>query len=199
MPFKLPDLLVSEIRPLWERLTAKVKGVRNWLNQQNPRIIIGITCASVLVFLLVVILQSGQQKVPELEESKKSWYYDLNTGKLFVAKIDLVVPIEAPSGPLPNGSPAGVRTYVFAYGYKANESERFIGFLERPDPNAEQHGSKSATISTYSAESWGRGKLIRRVDDEQWVPADSAEGIDILKEVLLPNESGERAQYLAPE
>ena len=200
MFFRLPDWLRYEIQERWERLTAKQLALRKWGNQQDPRIIISVTCASVFVFLVIVIWQLIPEKPPEVERYEKGWYYDLNTGKLFVAKSGLILPVEAPSGPLPNGEPAGVKAYVFTYTYEPSESERFIGFLETTDPNyANENNSKSIKPKTDSAKRWGQGKLIRRVEDEQWIPADSIEGRAILKEIFLPNETGERASYCPPK
>ena len=195
MAFKLPDLqyLGYEIKEWWERL-----GIRRWVNQ-NPRIIIGITTASVFILLVIVIWLLIPEKTVEVEEYEKEWFYDLNTGKLFVAKSGQTPPIGAPSGPLPDGRPAGVRAYVFSYSYELNEAERFIGFLETVDPNAEKGVWESVKSRADSAKQWGRGRLIRRVEDTKWVPANSVRGRYILREVFHPNKSGERARYCQPD
>ena len=199
MSFRIPDWLRYEIREKWERLAAKLVDLRRWLNRQNPRIIIGITAVTVFVLLTVVIGLLSGPKAPEVREYKKEWYYDLNTGKLFIAKSSLIPPIEAPSGPLPDGKPAGVKAHVFTYVYEPNESERFIGFLETSDPNAEISSAGSAKPKTDGAASWGRGKLFRRIEDEKWVSGSSREGRAILEEILLPNENGERARSWRPK
>lgn len=198
MSFRIPDWLRYEIRERWERLAAKLVDLRRWLNRQNPRIIIGITAVTVLVLLTIVIGLLSGPKAPEIKEYKKGWFYDLNTGKLFIAKSDLIPPIKAPSGPLANGRPAGVRAHVFTYAYEPNESERFIGFLETTDPNAEKDSLGSAKAKTDSFKSWGQGKLFRRVDDEQWVSGSSKEARAILNEVFVPNENAERPRYCPP-
>jgi len=195
MSFKFPDLqyLGYEIREWWERLA-----IRRWVNQ-NPRIIIGITTASVLILLVIVIWQAIPEKTVKVEKVEKEWFYDLNTGKLFVAKSGQIPPIKAPSGPLPDGKPAGVRAYVFSYSYEPNEAERFIGFLETADPNAEKGVSASAEPRADSAKQWGRGRLVRKVEGAKWVPADSERGRRIVREVFHPNETGERARYCRPD
>ncbi len=203
MPFRIPDWLRYEIREKWERLAAKLLDVRRWLNRQNPRIIIGITVVTVLVLLTIVIGLLSGPKAPEIKEYKKAWFYDLNTSKLFVAKSKLIPPIEAPSGPLGNGKPAGVKAYVFSYTYEPNESERFIGFLETFTPEAKKNKSKSAKSKDDSAaeliKQWGEGRLVRRVEDEQWFAANSDEGRTIIEEAFLPNENGEHARYCPPQ
>lgn len=195
MAFKLPDLqyIGYEIKEWWERL-----GIRRWVNQ-NPRIVIGTAAASVFILLVIVIWLLIPEKAVEIEQYEKEWFYDLNTGKLFVAKAGQTPPIEAPSGPLPDGRPAGVRAYIFSYKYEPNESERFIGFLETVDPNAEKSVSKSVNFRADSARQWGQGRLIRRLEDAKWVPANSIRGQYILREVFHPNKSGERARYCRPE
>lgn len=193
MPFEIPDWLRFEILHRWENLS-----VRKWINR-NPRIIISITAGFVLVLLVVIGSTLPKKTDVEVREYKKAWFYDLNTGELFIARSDQVSPIEAPSGPLPNGEPAGVRAYVFSYVSEPNESERFIGFLEIANPEAEKEGPERVESDVGGAEKWGRGGLIRRAADKQWVPADSDEGKSILRELFLPNENGKVVHYLPPE
>jgi len=185
--------LKYEIQERWARLA-----VREWINA-NPRIIVGTSIISVLIPVVIVIWQLTPEKMVTIEDYKKAWFYDLNTGKLFVDRSDKIAPIEAPSGPLPNGEPGGVKAYVFTYAYEPNEAERFIGFLETIDPNAEKDSSSSGKSRTAGGAQWGRGKLIRRVEDEQWLAGDSSEGRAILEEVLIANENGETAHYCRPE
>ena len=203
MSFRIPDWLGYEIREKWEGVVAKLLGVRRWLNRQNPKIIISITVFTVLLLLMIVIglLLSGEP--PKVKEYKKGWFYDLNTGKLFVAKSKLIPPIAAPSGPLENGKPAGVKAYVFSYKYEPNESERFIGFLEVFTSEARRNQTTSTKSRGDSAaeliKQWGDGRLIRRVEDEQWFAANSNEGRAIIENVFSPNENGERARFYPPE
>ena len=193
MFLRIPDWLRYEIQERWERLA-----VREWINK-NPRLIIGITCASVFVSLLVVIAQLAPEETVKTREYKKVWFYDLNTGELFVARSEQIPPISAPSGPLPNGEPAGVRAYVFSFSNEPNESNRFIGFLEIPDPQAKKDRAAPAEPGAGGAQRWGRGRLIRRVEDKQWVPANSNQGWAILREIFLPNRTGQHARYSPPE
>jgi len=208
MSFKLPDWLRYEIREQWERLGAKLLAARRWINQQDPKIIIGVTAASVFILLVIAIWMWPEKPLEKVELSNKAWFYDLNTGKLFVGKSDQIPPIEAPSGPLRiespvgplrNGGPAGVKAYVFSYADEPNESERFIGFLETTVPKAIMERLESIRPKAGGAEQWGYGKLVRRVEDEHWVPGDSDEGQAILKEVYLPNETGASPNYCPPE
>ena len=199
MFFRLPNgkYLRYDIEERWERLN-----IRKWIND-NPRIIISITAASAFVFLLIVIGQLMPGKALKFEENEKAWFYDLNTGELFVAKSSKIPPIKAPSGPLANGEPAGVKAHVFSYSCEPNQSSRFIGFLETLTPEAKKHMSaflKSRdNVTKESIKEWNQGRLIRRITDEKWFSADSNEGRAILKEIFLPNEDGNRARYCPPK
>jgi hypothetical protein len=193
MSFTPPDWLRYEIQERWERLAA-----RKWINK-NPRIIISITAASVLILLVIIGLSMPKKTITTVKEYKKGWFYDPNAGELFVAKSSAVPPIDAPSSTLPNGRLAAVRAYVFSYAYEPNETNRFIGFLEIPNPVAKKEGPDSISSGAGGAKQWGQGKLIRRVNDERWVPADSNEGQAILRELFLPNKNGKVAHYCPPE
>jgi hypothetical protein len=196
MFFKVPDWLRYEIEHRWERLAVDTRRRIN----AHPKLIIGITTASVFVLLVTIVWLSWPEKiVEEVVESELAWFYDLNTGMLFVSRSELTGPIEAPSGPLPCGRPAGVRAYVFSYIDEPNESERFIGFLERPNPAGGAYSASSIDEGAGGAKRWGRGRLICMVGDNQWVPADSEQGRDILNRVFIPNHAGEHPYYCQPK
>lgn len=199
MAFRIPDWLGYEIREKWEWVAAKLLEVRRWINRQDRRVIIGITVVTVFVLVVVVISLFSGPDAPEIQEFKKAWYYDLNTGKLFAAKSSLVPPIETPSGPLADGRPAGVRAHVFTFSAEPNESDRFIGFLETRDPNAVINGSGSDVGRRGGFASWGEGKLIRRVEDEKWVSGSSKEARTIFNEVFAPGENAERPRSCPPK
>ena len=191
MFFTLPDWLRYEIKERWERLA-----LRKWINK-NPRIIVSIAIASVLILLVIIGLSMPEKAVTTtVKEYKKGWFYDPNTGKLFVAESDTVPLIDASSG---GERRAPVKAYVFSYAYEPNETNRFIGFLEIPNPVVKKERLESIGSGASGAKQWGQGRLIRRVDDEQWVPADSNEGQAMLKKLFLPNENGEVAHYCQPE
>jgi len=179
-----------DIEQRWPKLIEKYQLARKWFND-HPGIIIIIAVASVSILLVTAIAVLTPEKPPKLPESKKAWFYDLNTGELFVDKADEVPPIEAPSGPLPNGQPAGVKAYVLTYVSEPNESEKFIGFLETTNPDAQAQYNGSGH--------WGQGKIIRRLEDQLWVPGDSKQARAILEEAFRPNENGEPPRYCPPE
>lgn len=193
--FQIPDWLRYEIQHRCERFMISARGRIN----KNPRIVVSVTLASVLVLLVTIGLLIPDRTAIEVREYRKGWFYDLNTGKLFVADGDLVPPIEAPSGPLPNGEPAGVKAYVFSYAIEPNESERFIGFLETFQPETKEQEAAPTKKASGGAEKWGRGRLIRRLSDEQWIPANSEQGKAILNELFSRNEKGQTPHYYPPK
>ncbi|MHC4647731.1 MAG: hypothetical protein ACYTBJ_19875 [Planctomycetota bacterium] len=188
---RLPGWLEYEMEDKLERVPA-----RKWINE-HPEIIVVVAFVSVVVLVVTGIVYLWPEKPKPVKPPAKAWFYDLNTGELFTASKRLVAPIETDTGPLPNGEPAGVRAYVLSYAAEPNESNRFIGFLEKADPFAESSANPGDDEGS-GAERWGRGKLIRRVEDLEWVPADSMEGREILEEAFTPDENGERPHYVRP-
>jgi hypothetical protein len=194
MGIRMPDLgyLKYEIKEWWERLA-----IRDWLSR-SPKLVIGVSVVAVVGLLVFVIWLSLPKKVVEVENYEKDWFYDLKHRRLFVGRRGQIPPIAAPSGPLANGEPAGVRAYVFTYSNEPNTTETFIGFLETTDPNVDKSSIGPMDLRVSGAEIWGKGRLIRRVKDEQWVPAKSDAGRAILKETFRQNEAGEIPHYCPP-
>ena len=197
MSFQLPDWLRYDIQKKLERLQSwwKDLALRRWAND-NPKLVMAMASVSVLLLLVSVIWLAWPEEPPPVVEYEKEWFYDLNTGVLFSAQKDQTPPIEAPSGPLPDGTPAGVRAYVLAYVNEPNEAERFIAFLEIADPQAPNDVPDRPLTP---AQRWGRGKLLRRLDDEKWVPGDSPQGQAIFSNTFTPNENGQRPRYYQPQ
>jgi hypothetical protein len=88
MFFRLPDWLGYEIQHRWEQTAVDT---RRWINAK-PRLIMSVAGASVLVLVVTIgLLLPG--KTVKVQEYKKGWFYDLNTGELFAAKADLIEPL----------------------------------------------------------------------------------------------------------
>jgi len=190
------EFFKSEIRWKSQRLAERAarSGCRQWLNR-NPAVVVGICCLSAVVLGLVVAWFTRPEAKQKAVSFEKEWYYDLNTGELFTAPAGLAGPIEAPSGPLPNGHPAGVKAYVLSYAEQPNEAERFIGFLQKPDPNGK---GDRALLTSSAAALWKQGKLVKKVEDRIWVPAGTPQGRAIIEKAMAPNENGEPPYYVQP-
>ena len=186
------EYLKYELKGWWERLA-----IRDWL-KRSPILVLSISVifvVGVLAFLFTLTLPKEEVVV---DIAEKQWFYDLKHQRLFIEKKQLP-PIEAPSGPLANGQPAGVRAYVFTYSDDPNTTDTFIGFLETIDPNTDKSTIGPMDLRVSGAEMFANGRLIRRIKDKKWVPANSQEGKAILKETFRKNEAGKIPQYIAPK
>ena len=191
----MPDFgyLKYEIKGCWERLA-----IRDWLSR-SPILIISTSVLLVVGLIVFLVFLSLPEKVVQVDTSEKQWFYDLNHQRLFPVKSGQLPPIEAPSGPLANGAPAGVRAYVFTYSDDPNTTDTFIGFLETTDPNVDKSSIGLMDLRVSGAETFSKGRLIRRTKDKEWVEANSEEGRAILKEAFRKNESGKIPEYIPPK
>jgi hypothetical protein len=190
MAIEIPDGLKYELIERWR------KG-RTFINK-NPRAVWGIVLASgFILFLVLISILSGPSR-PKVPKSNKAWFYDLNTGKLFVGKADEQGPIKAPSGPLTGGGPAGIRAHVFTYVDDPNENDLVIGYLEMPDPDFAQKADQLEDMIAKRSD-WGLGKLLRRVDDTEWVPANSSLGKSIMRQATKRDDRGRIPRYYTPK
>jgi hypothetical protein len=197
MAFRLPDWFIYEIRHRLERLPhgSGRFGMRDWVNDNPLRIGIAVV-VSVIVLALVFGLASRPGAQQAVKEGKRAWFYDQNTEELFLGSSKKTGPIAAPSGPLPHGDPAGLRARVYSYVLNPTESELFVGFLERPDPDA---GSKASDADLADVPEWAHGISIKRVKDEEWVSATSPEGRHIVEGLTRPNDKGQTPIYQVPK
>lgn len=113
------------------------------------------------------------------------YYYDLGTGKLFLAKSNQIPPIESPSGPGPNNIPQGVRAYVFSCGDCGDKTQQFVGWLEMYTPDAKQALTGPRDTSKVQGpeyyELWERGHLVSMPGTNKWVRANSEDGFKVME------------------
>ena len=191
----MPDFgyLKYEIKGCWERLA-----LRDWLSR-SPILIISASVLLVVGVIVFFVCLTLPGKVEQVDTTEKDWFYDLKHRSLFTAKRGQLPPIEAPSGPLANGEPAGVRAYVFTYSDDPNTTDTFIGFLETTDPNVDKSSIGPMDLRVSGAEVFSKGRLIRRTKDTEWAEANSEKGRAILKEAFRKNEAGKIPQYIPPK
>jgi len=196
MAFGIPDFLRYDLRHRIERFQDGVKrgNLRRWIND-SPGLVLAITIVSALLLIVAVVWVLWPSSAPLLRQGKTAWFYDMNTGSLFTGSSKRTGPIAAPSGPALSGEPAGFRAHVYSYVLDPNESELFVGFLERPDLNARARATAS-DMSDF--QKWAQSRLIRRVDDKAWVQAASPEGQALLEGLTRPNELGQTPIYQMP-
>ncbi len=183
------------VRYKWYEIEEHLKRVRfkEWINS-NPKTVIGLSIASGVLFLLIVITSLLPPGTVAVRVRDKAWFYDLNTHQLFVAGSGDVPPINAPSGALADGQPAGVRAYVFSYVNDPKESERFIGYLEKFTPEGQKMIStirkSKSNVTRDVMRQLNRNRFVRRPSDTVWFPADSNDGRLLLEQFSRANESG---------
>lgn len=116
---------------------------------------------------------------------------------------DEVPPIVAPSGKDYDGQPAGAKAYVLSYVYDPNESERFIGYLEKYTSEGKKIISflrePENEVTKELVQQLNKNRFVRRLVDEQWFLADSNEGRYILEQVSVANKAGQIPNYCSPK
>lgn len=115
--------------------------MKDWI--ANKPGIVGVIAVVIILFAGYMIFGSVKPSV-RIDAWPNAYYYDLNSGKTFVLPAHNVPPVAAPSGPLPDGKPAGVWAAVFSCGSCADANSRFVGWLEKFDEPA--HGQLTALI-----------------------------------------------------
>ena len=212
--FNLPEwkYLKYQIEDKWRSLTASkgytpptYTGDSFWqkLNlrqrlQMHPAVIGGLSII-VIITMVTIFITSLIGPARKIERNPNAWFYDLNTGKLFTAERTAIPPIKAPSGPLPNGQPAGVLANVVVYQGPEDQSEPVIKYLEKLTPAGKQKLAELYENGEQARMRWAQERLIRRVEDEEWAKADSPEGRAIVKEMFKPNEKGQAPKLSLPE
>lgn len=155
---------------------------------------------TILTTVLVLILagstislwRSCSRRSPALRGD--DWFYDLNTSQLFPGPRGAIPPIDAPSGPLPDGSPAGVRARVFGCD-GCSEDQRTIAWLETypveqrdqltpPPPPPPSSGAGTQELMKPFMPTVQFEPLIKRVDDPAWVSRAAPEGAELIASAL---------------
>ena len=174
--------------------------VREWLN--NNSAVATLVAVVVLVISLAILVYTGGggSRVTEID----LYYYDLNTGELFTASSRLIPPIEAPSGPTPEGEPAGVRAYLYSCSDCDDESTHRIAWLERYTPEAKQrienyrNNPEQFAEEAYYEMEMQQDHQVRRPEDNQWQNINTQAGQQIM-EIAMQCPEGQRPQICYPD
>ncbi len=150
---------------------------------------VGLVLTVLLGALFALLWQLKPQPTPKTFTG--DWYYDLNTNQLFPGPLGAIPPIAAPSGPLADGTPAGVRAHVYGCG-DCSEARRAIAYLETYSAESQQRlrqlrqakfGIESAGANRQLAARpddgallVGEASLVKRPTDPEWVVRGSAAG-----------------------
>ena len=186
---------------------------REWMNQNSALITIGAVL--VLIGALYAIIRQQWGSTASYKPIDV-YYYDmsLTSGtemeRLFAGKSNEFPPIDAPShAKTPDGSPTGVRAWVFSCGDCSDKSKWFIGFLETYTKDAKEamlEMTKTPPAATAAAgpppmptgaEMMARenGHLISIPGEDKWVPYSGPDGLGLIQRAQsrCGSEAGQRA------
>ena len=154
-----------------------------------PRRKLILVSVSILVLIGSVFSLWRSCSRPSPRFRAENWFYDLNTGQLFPGPRGAIPPIDAPSGPLPDGTPAGVRAHVFGCG-GCDPKNRTIAWLETYTVQ-ERDQLTPPPITSLKAEDIKPfmpavqfSPRVKRVDGTAWVSKDSPEGAILIRSAL---------------
>jgi len=170
---------------LRKRLEGRQPGNNTNLREkinQNPHLMF-IGAAFCLVLLAGVLIHAfwPQSSGPDFS-SKNAWYYHPEANELFTA-----------SKHKTGSDKTTLKAHVYSYSLVPDESDLFVGFLERPDAKHGHHHKLSSDMRDFHA--WAHGREIKRPDDTVWVSANSPEGQAIIQSTIRPNGKGQVPIY----
>lgn len=176
--------------------------IRDWMGSNQP-IVAGIAIL-VLIFSFAYMTctlsgggSGGYRVITE------HFFYDLNTGEVYVASSDLVPPVSSPSDEA-RGTKRynGVRAYVFSCTDCSDYSSHEVRYLQRFTPKSkkmqEQMRDGKMSDEMIMMVSPEEESEIKRPDDEEWYPAMSEEAQEIFEETYRECDNGELPRECFP-
>ena len=153
-----------------------------------------------LLLLLLLVLEKGapKRRPPTAHGFEPEWYYDQQTGDFHASRARAKGAQHTRSQ---KGHQAadqtdldGVRAMVFRRGFGADATEPFVGYLIKPAPGLTDARYEAAK-KNYG-EQWGKGLLVRRPNDKEWVSADTPQGRAIIAEAYGTEEKCQQGRVL---
>lgn len=175
---------------------------RDFLN--NNSALVTIIAVVILVVSLGVIIMNTRG--PGAVQTVDLYFYDLNTGQLFVAASDQIPPIDVPGGqPIQTAQgpkPAGVRAHVFACGtcpdvtgMNADQVKAAGAQIAYIEMFTEQ--GKAAMTAPPNAQGPGpmmvdpmEQTLVAKAEDRKWLPMYSEQGYRLTEGAIQPCPDG---------
>lgn len=167
--------------------------------RDNPAIAYSLLAVLVVSTLAILFVNTRPAPAPFGEPR---WAFDLNTGKLFIAAADQVSPIETDSGLFDYSglgeAGAGVDAYVYSCGDPKDvevgmtlEDLDTIGarltVVGRTAPNADELEGAGVNAT-----------LVSTIEGNNWVPAQSRQGVELQSLAIARCESGDRPWRCVP-
>ena len=128
--------------------------LREWLN--NNSAVVMLIVVVVLVVTIGLIVMQNREPLHRPVVPNAQYFYDVQTGKVFVAGSSEIPPIDTESDSDENDEPAGARAHIYACGdclpsynrmgvAQSEEASAFIAYLEKftspANEGLEQNGS----------------------------------------------------------
>lgn len=161
------------------------------------RPVVGVGVAVILVGIAAIVLARGINGQPRYGEDGL-YYYNLETGELFVGAVDALPPIDAPTGG------QGVRAYLYSCESCAGSPDEIV-YLETYTETARQlaamrNDEEKQLTPMQISQMQGGIRVAPRPDDgqePQWVAANTDDGRAL---VDAPQTlcSGKRGQRCSP-
>lgn len=168
-----------------------------------------VTIAVVVIVLLAssTLLYKNVFRGRVVPNIDQRYFFDLNTGMLFLADVAALPPVEAPSGTLPDGKPAGVRAHVYACGecgqYDGMTAEQMhasgalIGWVETYSQAATAAVSQNSD-DPYNADVGISGQFVRDPLGDEWIPLDSDAAAELMRRAMESCPAGQRPNPCHP-
>lgn len=161
-----------------------IHDLRDWANRHPTAVGVGAIALLVILLGLGVMRMGSSGGKPPIRDGV--WFYDVNTGKLFVAGVDQIPPIDTPSG-----AEAGVIAHVWSCGSCEDESSLKIAYLEKYTTEEAKEAvvqmneairlNKMQTIVDILRAKAQQDMLIKRPEDTGWTPATSDAGLAMME------------------
>lgn len=139
----------------------------------------GPVAAGVVVFFAAVVAMVLLARRPKPIDGRQ-YFYDMNTGELFIVPRGTIAPIVTPSGPH-EGQPAGVQASIYACGDCGEPRVADVLYLMKQ--RAYEAGAGPDTPQPRFIDH-SKDPLVRRVKDTAWHRRFSDEGDAIFAELL---------------
>jgi len=143
--------------------------VRSFLNN-NPAV---MTIAAIVVLLICLAViysnltgSGGNRRIVDV------YFYNIDTGDLYAEPANSIPPVDTDAGP-----GTGVRAHVYSCG-SCTPDEWTIAYLEKFSDDA-RDAIVNNPESMEAAQAYDSGLLVRGLDDQEWVPVYSEQGMQV--------------------
>lgn len=163
--------------------------IRDWVNN-NSAVVTILAVVMLVISLGVIIMNSTGNRSGQIT---KMYYYNIQTGKFFVASSSELAPITTESGP-----DTGVRAYIYGCGEcpsglagltldEARNQGVFVGYFEKFSPKAkaallaEANDPEGGMLAFEALE---QGQLFQIPGTDRWLPSNTMQGMEMRDQMV---------------